>query len=221
MPEKFAESKHHAASGGFGAPPNATLAHRFASDASHAIDIRRLMRRVGAGDPGHFPGAGAHVRRWHIDRRADVILFDQLKREAAGDAFHCLFVVFPGVDHQAALGPAKRHIDQSTFVGHERRQGLHLVLADHRGKPYTAFGRQSMLTVHRPPPDKTFHLAVDFDGESNLVNIVDALDVITQFLRNIQSGEGEVKRQVDIFTKAFFLGLGGRHRFLQLQQEVP
>ena len=57
------------------------------------------------------------------------------------------------------LGPAKRNIDQGAFIRHERRQRLHLILIHLRGKSDAALGREFVVTVNRPPADKSFNFS--------------------------------------------------------------
>lgn len=117
-----------AATGGRDASVNAALVDGLASDTGMGIDVQVADGLgIGIGNPGHLTLASAHIGGGHIDAGANEALLGQLKGEATRDLLQLMLRVLLGVDLQAGLGTAERHIDAGTLEGHQRGQGFDLI----------------------------------------------------------------------------------------------
>ena len=87
---------------------DAALRYRLARHATERVNLLRVHRLVGVGDPGHLTLPRAVVGRGNVDRRADEVLADQLERVPARDAFHPLGVARSGIDLNRAITPGRR-----------------------------------------------------------------------------------------------------------------
>ncbi len=166
--EELAQGVLHAAAGGLVASAHPAVLDRLAGDAAHVVDVVGEDLAVGVDHPAHLARAGAHVRRRHVLRRAEVALVDQLARETARDRLHLVAVVLARIDDQAALGAAEGHVDDGALVGHQRRQRLDLVLVDAHREADAALRRQAVIAVHRAPAGEDLGRAVDLHGKGYL-----------------------------------------------------
>src|SRR5262249_7778581 len=116
--KELAQGILYPSSGGFGAPMNTTLRHRFASDAGHALEFVGMQHAIGVGYPGHLALAGAHVRCRHIHRWPNKIFAHQFCGIAAGDAFEFLDLIGTRIQSDGALGAAKRDVDNGALESH-------------------------------------------------------------------------------------------------------
>ena len=96
-------------------------------------------------------GPVPHVGGGHVEAGADEVLPHQLEDVAPGDPLQLAGRVLLGVDPDAALGAAERHVHQRALVGHQRREGLDLVRVHVGGVADPALGGQLVVAVLGPP----------------------------------------------------------------------
>jgi hypothetical protein len=160
-------------------------------------------RHVRVGDPCHLTRAGAVVGRRHVEAGADEVFLDQLRGVAPRDLLDLVHRVLLGVDGHAALGPAERHVDDRTFVGHERRERLDLVLVDLRCVADAALDRRAVVAVmHAPAGDDLVLTALAADRKLHRVDGVRHLDLIEQAARVIAQRRGFFEVDVDGLEEA-------------------
>src|SRR5690606_35300589 len=109
------------------------------------IQLAGVHCRVSVGNPAHLPFACSVVRRRHVDRRTDKIFLDQLYSIPPGDIFQLANRIVFWIDGYTALGTAKRHINDGTFVGHQCGKSHHLVFIDHIAVTDTTLGWRHVL----------------------------------------------------------------------------
>jgi hypothetical protein len=102
---------------------------------------------VGVGDPGHFTLARAHIRSGDIDTRPDKIFAHQLGGVPTGNALQLVNLEVSWIDGNAALGAAKRHVDNGAFQRHQRGQGGNLIEVDWGSMAKAAVGWEAVLGV--------------------------------------------------------------------------
>ena len=139
---------------GLGPAGDPALGHWFAGHTGPGIDLGRVKPFIFIRHPGHLAFAGADIRGWYILRRVDEVAFGKLLGEAARDPFQFSRGPFTRVDDQPAFRPAERHLDQCTFVAHQRGQCLHLLLVDIGGVTDAALDRLEMFGMDRPVSGK-------------------------------------------------------------------
>src|SRR5207245_7315727 len=102
------------------------------------------------------------------------------RRVAAGDLLELVRRVLLSVDAHATLGPAERDVHDGALVGHERGEGLDLVLIHGRSEADTALHGQAVVTVLGTPAGNDLVAALAPDRELERVNAVTGLDLIEQ-----------------------------------------
>jgi hypothetical protein len=120
---------------------------RLAGDAGVGVELRRVERLEGVDDPDHLALAGSVVGRGDIERRADEVLLDQLRRVAPDHPLPKPVAHRVGIDPDSALGPAEGDVDERALEGHERRQGHHLVLHEIGTEADPALGGEPVVAV--------------------------------------------------------------------------
>ena len=167
-----------APAGGLDPPADAARAHRLRGDAAERVHLPGAELAVGVGDPGHFPRTGADVGRGDVEARADEVLADQLEHVAPGDPLQLSRRVGPGIEPDAALGPAERDVHQRALVGHERGERLHLLGVHGVGVADAALAGELVVAVLRPPRVHDLDAAVvALDGEAGVEEVLARLDV--------------------------------------------
>lgn len=116
------------ASGGRDTSVDTALVDGLAGDTGMGIDVQVTDGLgVGVGDPGHLALTGSHVGGWHINAGSNEALLGQLQGEAASDLLQLVLGVLLGVDLQAGLGTAERHIHTGALEGHQGGKGFDLI----------------------------------------------------------------------------------------------
>ena len=175
--EQLAQPKKHAQPSGFGPAPDAALAHGLARDAAQRAGVAVLKSEVSIGYPGHFAAAGAVIGRGHVGAGPDEVFLNQLAGVASRHAFQGFDGAGAGVDFYAAFGPAERHVDQRTLKGHERGQGLHLVLVHVNAVANAAFAGQLVVAVLHPDTLEYLNFPLNLHRKINLVDAVADLNL--------------------------------------------
>ena len=205
----LAQPEEDAAAGRLDPAADAALGDGLAGHAGHRVDRARIERRVRVVDPRHLPRACPVVGRGDVDAGADEVLLDELGRVAARDLLELLHRVLLGVDADAALGAAERHVDDRAFVGHERCERLDLVLVDCRRVADAALHGHAVMTVLGAPGGDDLVAAVAPDRELDGVDRVADLDLVEEALRIVGERSCLVEVQVDRLEEA---GTRLRHR---------
>jgi hypothetical protein len=117
-----------------------------------------LLHRVGIHEPRHGLLVRADVGGGNVvrgtDKRAD------LAGVAAGHPLEFGGAVTAGVDADATLGAAVRHVEKGAFPRHPHREGTYLVQRDVGRVAQAALGRSAGEVVLHPVADEQFDLAV-------------------------------------------------------------
>ncbi len=201
--------EEEAAARRFAAAVDAALGERLAGDAADGVELARMERRVGVGNPRHLALAGAVVGRRHVDAGADEVLLHQLVRVAPRDALELLDGVLLRIDLDAALGAAVRHVHDRALVGHERRQGHHLLLVHVRRVADAALGRQLVMAVLDAPAVDDLDRAVGApEREVEAVDAVAAANLCQQAFGVV----GEAGGVVEVSGHLIEERLGRHHR---------
>lgn len=150
-------------------PVYSTLVDGFARDTGRRVHVQVAHRvGIGVGYPRHFSLAGAHVWRGNVDtwkegsfNQNDVSapkrdfrltgpqepFLGELNRKPPGHPLQLRVRINFGIDTQAGLSSAERHVHAGTFVGHQGCQSLDLVGAHVKGVTDAALTRGAMMGV--------------------------------------------------------------------------
>jgi len=139
---------------------------------ARGVDVGGVHAVVLVGDPGHLALARAHVGGRHVLAGIDEIALDQLVGETPGDQLELVFLVFPRVDAEPALGAAEGRLDQRALVGHQGCQRLHLVLVHASGVADAALYRLHVLGMDGPVAGEGLDLAAQPHAEAHRVGRV-------------------------------------------------
>ena len=212
LAQHLTEAKVDPAPGCLDTPPDPTLGDGLAGHAGERVDRPGVEGRVRIVDPRHLARARAVVRRRHVDARADEALLDQLGRVPPGGPLELFDRILLRVDLHTALGPAKRHVNDGTLVGHEGGERLDLILVDLGREPDPALDGQAVLAVLDPPPRDDFVAAAGPDGKLKRVHAVADLDLVEQPPRVIRERGRLLEVDVDRLKEAR-RSVRGRHAF--------
>lgn len=97
----------------------------------------------------------------------------------------------------SAVYPAERDVHHRALVGHQRRQGLDLVLVDLRGIADAALDGQPVLAMLHSPCRDHFVAALGPDRELDGVHAVAALDLLQQAPGTVGKGRRLLEVEVD------------------------
>ena len=194
----------HAAPGGFGSPGNAAGIDRLSGHAGLPVDIGGVHAFVLIRDPGHLTLARAHVRGGHVLGRVDKVAFDQLIGETAGDLLQFVVVPIARIDAQPALGAAERRLYQGAFVGHQRGEGLDLVLVNRKGETHAALDRLHMFGMNRTVAGERVDLTAQSHPEADGIGCVAHPYLFFQTRRQVHQGHRPVEHQIDALAETGF-----------------
>src|SRR4029078_5087023 len=108
-------------------------------------------------------------------------------------------VIFPSSDSHRALCAAKRHVDESTLVRHQRSERRDFILIDVRCVANAALRWKAMHTVLRPPSVNDFDRSViAFQGELHPVHRVAGFDLVENSGGQIEARGGLVEVAIDL-----------------------
>ena len=118
------------------------------------------------------------------------------------------------VNLDSALGAAERHVDDRAFIGHQRRERLHLFRVHVRRKANASFDRQLVMAVLGAPRfDHLESASVLPDRKVESVDAVAGLDLLEQTRRVFSARGCGVEASVDGFQEA----AGGGHGLVSLR----
>src|SRR5690606_28214991 len=108
------------------------------------------------------------------------------------------------IDGYTALGTAKRHINDGTFVGHQCGKSHHLVFIDHIAVTDTTLGWRHVLRVLHTPSVDNLQVITPPERETESVNTVANLDLVQQPLGMFGELRCMVKERGYIIEKMVF-----------------
>ena len=170
-------------------------------DAGGGIDVGRVHAAVLVDDPGHLALAGAHVRRGNVLRGVDQVALGQLIGETAGDELHLMLFPLARIDPQAAFRASEGDLDERAFEGHQRGQGLHLVLMHVGGEADTALDRLHMLRMNASIAGEGLDLPPQTDTETHGIGGVADPDLLLQTRRQVHELHRPVEHDINGFAE--------------------
>src|SRR5258708_1983995 len=179
----LARARHNedATPGGLHAPFAAADGGRLAGDARRNREA--VMHGVGVHDPGH--DLGIRVDVWRRDVAVGTDHAGDLRGVAAGEALQLATTELAWVQDDAALGAAKRDVDDGALPRHPHRQSAHLVQRDVGVIADAALGRPAIDVVLNAIAGEhldasVIHADGKVDGQLTLGHTQDLAELLAQ-----------------------------------------